>query len=796
MFRAHPLLARILTFVALPILLAVVASYCYLRSGLPAQGTLPLPGPDGMISVSNGALGLTSIRASTDNDVFFAMGYVHARDRGWQMELQRRTAQGRLAEIFGEAALSSDIWFCTLGLYRAAQAAESTLSPLARASLAAYAAGVNAWYGTGAVRAPEMLALDVHPDPWQLADSLAVMKLVALSMAGGMQSELQRAAAFRHLTQDQARTMYGEVPAAQQAATSAEHGMAVASDDLLTQLSATGPGLLDYARVTGSNAWVISGKLSANHRPILANDPHMALGMPAAWYVVKQSGPTLHSQGMSLVGMPLVIFGKNRDIVWGGTNMMADTQDLYLEQPQDGAGLRYRNGKQWQAFGLRQESIQVAPPFPNWLQEKTQPVRFQVRETERGPVISDALPKLPYPMSLQWTALDRDDTSYEAFFRLNYARDWQQFRAAMALHVAPVLNMLYADDQGNIGYLGAGRLPMRATGNGEVPRPGWSGEFRWTGYVPAARMPALYNPAAGYIVSANHQMAGVSYPDFVTLDWAPPYRAQRIEQMIHAGMLAGHGLDLVAQQAMQHDVLALDARDILPYLLKVAPVSEQQRQALQLLRSWDGGMRTDSAAAAIYTAWSSRLREVLLAPKLSIYRDPHQNPAIRAAIVSNLTSQALQRILSDPTITWCVASGCRDELQVAFSAALRDLSKLLGKSPQAWRLGEAQHVRLQHTPFGRSAFLGPFFERRFASGGGPNTVNVAIAHLNGGHGYEQSFGAVFRQVIAPGDGAHYFMNSSGQSGNPLSEHYADMTALYASGEYRLLAPDAKRVHQP
>lgn len=792
LFRTYPLLSRFTVFIVLPLLAAGVALLLYFQSSrAQVAGQLAVTGLHAAVTLSRDARGVLSIQAANDHDVYFAMGYAHAQDRLWQMEVQRRLAQGRLSEVFGKKTVRQDIWFRTLGLYPSAHTAWEALSQPARASLVAYADGVNAWLAGGATLPPEFLALGVKPAPWQPVDSLALVKVFALNLAGNMNQEIERFLAAQTVDDNKLRQLYADYPAnAPVTAGDGTHlqaGQAGAALGGLLALQHQIEGALQVGgRYVGSNAWVVSGRLSQNGKAMLANDPHMSLQIPSLWYAVSQRGGSLDSSGMSLVGMPVIVFGKNASIAWGGTSMMADVQDLYFERVNGVNAAEYQDGDAWKKFEVRSEIINVKADFPAQLREALAPVKIQVRQSAHGVLVSDVVGAFEQPVALRWTGLDRDDTTYESFFQVNYAHDWASFKEALRFQVAPAMNMLYIDQADNIGYIGAGRIPVRARAEGQLPAPGWSGDYRWTGYIPFEQMPQSFNPERGYIVSANNKVAGADYPYFISHDWAPPARAERIEQMLDAGV-SGHGkLSLAAMEGMQADLLNLEARQLLPLLTATVGRSGRQQQALGYLRAWNGAMSLDSQAASIYTAWLPHLRRQLFGPALSGYWNREVQQGFLDATTANIPVEALRRALTDGRATWCtgpVAGNCDDALRRSLEAALDELQKLQGADMAAWRWGDLHATRFTHMPFSDVKLLDLVYARRLRSGGAPATVNVANANFEASKGYVQTFGAAFRQIMQMTPDGQLFVNSTGQSGHPLSAHYDDMIAAFGAGRY-------------
>jgi penicillin amidase len=789
--RSYPLVSRFFLFVLIPLAVLLTCSLAYLRGSLAiANGRLYVPALHATTTIERDSQGVVHIKGKSEHDVYFAMGFAHAQDRLWQLELERRVTQGRLSEVFGERTIRQDIWFRTLGLYAAAATAWPALSTEAQASLTAYADGINACIDTGKALPPEFLLLGIKPAHWRPLDSVAMIKLLALDLGTNLTQEIEHYLSQQTLSADQLKSLYSRYPDTAPTTVAGDRVAPLQAQTLIRLRNLQSEIETDFrigGRYVGSNAWVIAGQLTANGKPILANDPHMGLQMPSLWYAVSQSGGQLKAQGMSLVGLPVVIFGKNEQIAWGGTNMMADTQDLYFEQLDGLDRSKYRSGDQWKQFSVRNEVIQVKAPFPASLHEPLQPVNVSVRESERGPVISDVVATFDQAVSLRWTALDAGDTTYESFFRLSYAKDWDAFKAALSNHVAPALNMLYVDQANNIGYIGAGRIPVRTRGEGDSPSPGWLNSYRWDHFIPAASMPQSYNPKRGFLVSANNKIIGPEYPYFISNDWAPPARARRIEQMIEKRVAAHQAITLADMQTMHSDVLNLEAKEILPILTHIQGETSQQRKALQYLSAWNGEMAVGSQAATIYMVWMAHLRTQLFGPGLQGSWNAEEKNSYLTTLTSHVPVATVQTALSGTGVDWCAArshgGNCDYVLKKALNESLKELEKLQGSAIENWKWGDVHAIHFKHTPFSDVRLLDNFFGRKLASGGAPDTINATNATFQGSLGYVQDFGAAFRQIMQPGDGSHLYIIATGQSGHPLSAHFDDMIAPYGHGQY-------------
>src|SRR5215213_947972 len=382
MFKSYPLLSRFLLFVVLPVAAALIACLLYLRGSLPvADGRVIKAGVSQRVELTRDENGVAVVNAQTDRDAFFAIGFAHAQDRMWQLELERRIAAGRLSEVFGRGAVSQDAWMRALGLYEAAEQSWSRLSPEAQASLTAYAAGINAWIAQDHVLPPEFIALGLRPEPWREVDSLAWAKVFALNLSNNMWNETSNMIASQYLSKEQMVDLLGY----SQSDLSASAAGSVMSDQAAAGLLAINEGLESGLKIggryVGSNAWVVSGRLMQGGQAALANDPHLGIQIPSSWYVARLKGDRLNVSGMTLVGLPVVIFGQNGDIAWGGTSMMADVQDLYIEQPNPADPTQYKRSDGWANFDVRSEVINIRADFPASFRAPVEPVTVQYRRT-------------------------------------------------------------------------------------------------------------------------------------------------------------------------------------------------------------------------------------------------------------------------------------------------------------------------------------------------------------------------------------------------------------------------------
>lgn len=766
-----------------------------------SSGALTLKGIDADISIHRDEHGVPSIVAESDKDAFFATGFVHAQDRFWQMELNRRTAKGELSQILGRQFVAHDTWVKTLGVQEKAVSSWSALSPQAKASLRAYTQGVNAWLQSEQTLPAEFSVLGITPQKWMETDSLLLIKLFAMMLTANMSEEVNHFVAMQALPKDKFVQLFS----------SPSDGALVTAKLIdkrrlyaLNSIANTYEELKKNTQIghkyAGSNGWVVSGKHTDTGLPLLANDPHLGLNMPSLWYVIEQKGDVLNSSGMSIPGMPIVIFGKNSHIAWGGTHMMADVQDLFFEQVNPNNPEQYKYGNEWLDIDKAEFQIDVKNDFPAALREPLKPVTVKVRETTHGPIISDTTQAFEQMVSLRWTALDNKDTSYEAFFRLNYAQNWEQFKEALSYHVAPTLNMLYADKNNNIGMQGIGRIPIRSSSNGELPSDGSLLASDWVGYIPYADMPYSFNPKSGLIVNANNRIVDSSYPYYISNSWANPARAERIMELIKDDIHLGKPINIENARMIQSDTVDLASQALIAKMHFLAD-TPRMLEAQHYLSTWDGNMDGDSVAATLFVFWLKHLKSALILDEFQYYWNAKEANRLLKNLSSNVPMSFLENVLTEgaDAQSWCdnprteKQESCETQLKESLQSALDELDKLIGDDMSKWHWKNLNETLYHHMAFSEMKVLDSIFERRIPNGGSANSINVSVSSFEEDQGYLQTFGATFRQVVqfSKEQDKHYYMNSTGQSGNPFSAHYDDMIALFNNNQLFNLHEDTE-----
>jgi penicillin amidase len=761
-------LAKVLAGAALAILVFLAGAYFQVHGALPPySGHLEAQGLKAPVEIVRDRNAVPHIIAGSLEDAAFGLGYVHAQDRFWQMELMRRLGQGRLSELvpprlIGSGLIDTDRTMRGLGLYRRAGESLNALSPAIRGTVEAYAAGVNAWlarddpqYGLELTVIKLLSGGRYRPDPWRPADSLVWAKLMALSLDGNWRAELLRLRLARRLGEDGVKFLIG--PPGENRDATLSLVSEVLKDIDLDRLYDETDNIATRKR-EASNEWVVSGAHSVSGKPLLANDPHLGLSFPGTWYLARLVGPGFDIRGATSPGSPAVVLGHNGTIGWGFTTTNLDSQDLFVERVDPTDPNRYITPDGPRPFGVREETINVA-----W----GDPVTMRVRETRHGPVVDDFIRRADnlvpqgHVLALQATALDGNDTSAEGFGRIGLAQNWDDFLNAARKIVSPMQNMVYADTEGNVGLIAPARVPIRRKGDGSMPVPGWTAEFDWAGFVPFDELPKVYNPPSGIIVNANARLVGDDYRHFISRDWAEPYRQRRANQLLRE--VERH--PVYGMIVMQADNLTLDADDMLPILLKGAPRSPRAARVHALMSRWNRFMLASRPEPLIYTAWLWELQRGLLADELGA-------DLFEAMATPNVP--LLMRIIREQP-GWCDDGGtskietCEDQIALALDRALDWIAQSQGPDMEKWQWGVDHVAAHRHPLFDGVPLLRDLASVRFISDGGAQTLNRAQPSYRGSRPFDSVHGAGYRAVydFSDLDNSRFAM-PLGQSGNMLS----------------------------
>ena len=755
----------------------------------PAMSTVPAAPAGAPIDIVRDAAAVAHVYASTTTDAYFGLGFAHAQDRLWQLEMHRRIAAGRLAEVLGPTALDTDRFLRTLGVRRNAEAILTRLAPDAQAALRAYADGINAYLRQrhGPLPPEFILTGTPSPEPWQPADSIAWQTMMAWDLGANWSQELMRMRLSQRLSLAQINQILPPYPGDPVLATQDYTGWyrtLAGSTAQLAAVAAIAPS--SQVEGMGSNNWVIAGSRTESGKPLLANDPHLSLTTPALWYLAHLSAPGLNVIGASMPGVPGIILGHNERIAWGFTNTAPDVQDLYVEHVNPTDPGQYQTPEGWAAFITRTEIIRVKGQAD---------VRLLVRGTRHGPVLSGALPIVDrsaldartHVIAFAWTALRPDDLTAQAALRFNLATNWEQFLAAARDFSAPQQNIGYADVDGNIGFVAPGRVPIRGADNdlhGLAPAPGWDARYDWQGFIAFDDLPRQFNPPSQRIVTANQKIVGATDTHFLTSEWSLPYRADRIGALLDA--TPRHSIDSFT--AMQYDHVSLAARDLLPIVRRTVPQSARAVQAMRLLAGWDGSMDTERPEPLIFNAWMRELsRRLLLVPLgPALMRDYYDQRNTQPLLIEVLKNQQGAghwcRVPADGALAG--AADCAGLLGVSLESTLAALEAQYGGAPATWRWGKAHVARMAHQPFGKVPLLARVFDLTVPVPGDTYTINVGrYSFKEEADPFASRHAAGFRSIYDLSNLENSrFIQSSGQSGNRLSPQYGDYARLWAGGQ--------------
>lgn len=814
--------------VAVLVLVAAAAGFGWWtvqRSFPTVSGELDVAGLREPVTVTRDDAGIPRVVARNDHDLFLAQGFVHAQDRFWEMDFRRHVTAGRLAELFGESQVPTDAFIRTLDWRGIAEVEYTMLDETSRAFYDAYAEGVNAYLDQrqGADLSLEYAVLALQnpgysPEPWSAVDSIAWLKAMAWDLRSNLEDEVDRALLATALPAEEVARLHpgfawGEMPTiigGQAAAPAAVAPAADAPPSALTDettTDASGPApdaaaALSVLRASldavpellgpagneiGSNSWVVAGALTDTGLPLLANDPHLGASMPSVWSQMGlaceavDEDCTFDVAGYTFAGLPGVIIGHNDRVAWGFTNLGPDVADLYLERV---SGDSYELDGAQVPLTLREETIEVAGGDAQTI---------TVRATGRGPIVTDlggtyADVASGYPgaagidtngadvaLSLQWTALT-PGTTPQAVFAMNRAHDWASFRAAASLFDVPAQNLVYADVDGNIGYQAPGEIPVRLTGDGTVPLPGWTSANGWSGAIPFEQLPNELNPARGYIVTANNAVS----PDgpMLTMDWDLGYRARTIEQRIGDLVASGRPITVDELADIQLDTADANAEALLPVLASLELEGDAAR-GQELLSGWDSRADVDSAEAAYFAVFWRTLLDCMFAD-LPEGTKPSGGDRWIAVV---------DRLLDEPDAAWWTdadsgASGRDAVLGEALAGAWAEASDRMGDDPERWRWGKLHTLTLTNQSFGQSG-IAPIewlFNRGPYEVGGGSAIANAMS-WDAQEGYEVRWVPSMRMVV---DLADYdrsrWINLTGASGHAFHPHYADQTPEWQHGE--------------
>ena len=791
-------LVRIAGGILLLLIFTVLAVYYLSARSLPDyDATETVAGINAPVEILRDTANVPHILGQSDSDVFFGLGYAHAQDRLWQMVVMRRTAQGRLSEVFGLRTVETDKLLRRLDLYNLAQQSVAAQDSATIAMLNAYAAGVNARLvqinkqalGRGA---PEMFIFDVPVAPWTPADSLAILKVMALQLSDHLQTEVLRARLSMLLPD--ARRLADILPDAPGSGVGALPAYSSLLPQGATAYAADTPKERPFlwpvpprGMASASNAWAAAPQRSAAGGTLLANDPHLGLSAPSIWYLARLELASGGVIGGTIPGMPLVLSGRSADLGWGLTSAYMDDQDVLLEQLNPENPEEYLTPEGYKRFSTRPSIVEIKDHAP---------VTLTLRWSENGPILpgrdfdlAEITPK-GHVASLSWTALSPADTSMSAGLRLMQAKTVQDALEGSALYIAPAQNLTVVDGV-QIAMRTIGAMPRRDAAHqtqGRMPAPGWLPQNRWQGLFPASANPEFMNPIGGILGNTNNKTVERPFPLHVSFDWGDSQRVQRWQRLMQSRQV--HTRDSFIEA--QLDTVSPTARSLLPligaelwFTGTPAPqgTPDRQRQiALQLLAEWNGEMNEHLPEPLIYMAWVRHLQRRLIQDELGTLAQEfdHIEPLFIERVFRDVDGAGIwcDVIQSAPRET------CADIARQALDEAIIWLDETYGGSIEALRWGDAHQATHDHPVLGKVPFIKSIVNIRQSTSGGDNTLMRGKTLGRGENPFLNVHAAGYRGVYDFTDpDSSVFIVSTGQSGHPLSRHYDDLGELWRRGEY-------------
>jgi penicillin G amidase len=740
------------------------------------DGDLRLPGLQSEVRVIRDRWGIAHIEAENAHDLFFAQGFVVAQDRLFQLDLWRRTGLGQLSELQGPAALEGDR-FARLTLYRGDMDAEwRSYAPDTREIATAFADGINAFIkSTGPKGLPiEFQLLGYEPRPWRAEDVLPRMS--GLVMSGNWQRELSRARLIAEVGVEKARLLAPTDPVRHFALDPLLQPDVFKADIAHAYTVATRAPAFQSSPHE-SNNWVAEGSLTASGKPMLAGDPHRTLALPSLRYLVHLKAPGWNVIGSGEPALPGVAIGHNEQIAWAFTIVGTDQADLFVEKTHPDDPRRYLAGDEWLTMETRQERFEV--------RGKSEPVTQELRFTRHGPVIYQD-DKKGIAIALRWAGQEPGGAAYLASLSVARARDRVSFLKALEAWKVPCLNFVFASVDGDTGWIATAATPVRDGWDGLLPVPGWTGQYRWTGFLPVKEYPQVFQPREGWVGTANHNILPPGYPHTIAYDWSAPFRYDRIRERIESIKADGRKLTMQDFREIQQDTTSMAARALVALWREV-----ESRDALHpmasMLMDWNGHLAVDSAAAALYSVWLQELEQ-------SFWKQAN------AATGGNLDRGSVKSLpvmieaLRSPTAAWFGDGPVqkRDDLYVStLASAVARLRKTLGDDPSRWTWGALHEAAFKHP----LASMGPVQEKAFnlepvPRPGDETTPNNTKADAR----FRQVHGATYRHIFDLSNWDLGIATSApGQSGQPGSPHYSDLLPMWANGEYFPLAYSSRRI---
>lgn len=791
-------LAKVLagvSFVLIVILIAIIIlSYKLLTKSHPkVEGRIESELLIDSVYVYRDENGIPHIYAKNEHDLYFALGFVHAQDRLWQMDLSRRIASGRLSEIFGAQTIEIDKLFRTLGLYETTGKMQKFLSEKSIEVLKSYADGVNYFIQMNKGKYPiEFELLGYEPEEWSIRDCLLITRLMSWQLNFAWWTEPVFSEILSKVGEEKFKKLIPKYP----------ENAPIIIRKYIPQIGKFVDANIKFREMfgmtadgLGSNSWVVSGAKSTTGKPMLANDPHLPFSLPSIWYQVHLNDGSIDMAGVSIPGTPGIVIGRNNYIAWGLTNVMLDDTDFYIEKI-DSSRTKYFYQGEWRELNIRDEVIKV---------RKKGEYKFKVLSTHRGPIINDVyefgfLEYIPKPnaqfitsqaISMRWTGHLISDEIL-AFYKINHAKNWDEFKDALKFFTTPAQNFVYADIYGNIGYCLGGKIPIRKKLNPILLNPGETDDYDWIGFVPFNEQPNIFNPSENYIATANNKTVPDNYPYYISYLWEPESRIQRIEEVL----TSKEKLSFEDFRNLQLDYFSHYAKEITPYIIKALEDynfnNEIEKDALAFLKNWSFNFTRDDIATTIFNSFIVEMMRNTFEDEFG------QELYKRFVFYSGVPVRILKQLIVEDDSLWFddvrtkeKVETCDDIIRKSFINAVNYLRDKLGDDISTWHWGKIHKLYLVH-PLGLRAPLDKIFNLGpFEIGGAGTTVN------NAGYSMLKPFDCVIgpsmRQIVDFSENLLYSVIPAGPSGQIMSKFYDSQTQIYLKGDYLKIEMEFEKV---
>jgi penicillin amidase len=792
------------------IIIFIIGGYIFYNSlteSLPVyEGELKAPSLKSEVKIYFDSLAVPYIIAEYDEDASFTLGYLHARERMFSMDIIRRAGEGRLSEIFGLETLPFDKMFRTVGLSRTAKMIKEKMNPEGLKLLEAYSRGVNFYLEEKKNKYPvEFDVLGYQPEEWKPEQSIIVMRMMAWELNLGWWTDLAFTELVQKLGEEKVKEILPDYP---------ENAPTIIPADIkkFAQINSnfieTDKSFRKFIGMSGthlgSNNWVVNSRMSASGKPIIANDPHLAYRAPGIWYVAVIKSPLWNASGVTLPGVPGIVIGKNENISWTLTSIMTDETDFYFETL-DSSRTKYLLDGSWKDFIIIEDTIYTRDGIK-------EPI--EIKYTHRGPIISGIHPynfvfnedESTYPpISMRWLGNEFSD-EMDAFLKINKAKDWNEFKSAVEKFNIPGQNFVYADKDGNIGYVFGGALPIRTNNTTTFVYDGSTTKNDWKGFVSRNELPFLFNPTTNFIATANNKVIK-DFKYHITNLWEPSSRIERITEVLQSK--SNHSVE--DYMKYQEDIYSPYAKTIVPYILyafeNVEVKDKNLTQSLKLLREWNFEMDKYQQAPAIFLTFFDKLMK-------NIYLDEMGEDLFNQYVfLANVPYRNILDLLQNPYSAWYndVKKNARktrdDVIRQSLNDALDELESKLGKDVKDWQWGRIHTVTFKHAFSGISGLLddviniGPYE----ISGDGTTIFNTEYAFSESIEEYPLFRHDPFDCELGPSmrfiydfakPDEFYLILTTGQSGNIFSDHYQDQTELFLNGKYMKIRTDENAIKNP